>query len=54
MVLLTHLFIQETSMQKRFFLRAIACAAVAASATTAMAQDKFKIGLILPLSLIHI
>ena len=37
-------------MQKRFFLRAIACAAVAASATTAMAQDKFKIGLILPMT----
>jgi len=37
-------------MQKRFFLHAMALAVLAASATTAMAQDKFKIGLILPMT----
>ena len=37
-------------MQKRFFLRTLAGAMVLASAGTAMAQDKFKIGLILPMT----
>ena len=37
-------------MQKRQFLSAIACATLALSASTAMAQDKFKIGLILPMT----
>ena len=35
-------------MQKRQFLTAVACATLALSAGSAMAQDKFKIGLILP------
>ena len=37
-------------MKKRFLLQAMACAALAASATSALAQDKFKIGLILPMT----
>ena len=37
-------------MQKRQFLSAIACATLALTASTAMAQDKFKIGLILPMT----
>ena len=37
-------------MQKRHFLSAIACATLAFSVTSAMAQDKFKIGLILPMT----
>ncbi len=37
-------------MQKRQFLTAVACATLALSATSAMAQDKFKIGLILPMT----
>jgi len=37
-------------MQKRFFLRTLAGAMVLASAGTAMAQDTFKIGLILPMT----
>jgi branched-chain amino acid transport system substrate-binding protein len=37
-------------MQKRFFLHAVALAALALTATGALAQDKFKIGLILPMT----
>ena len=37
-------------MQKRQFLTAVACATLALSASSAMAQDKFKIGLILPMT----
>ena len=37
-------------MQKRQFLSTIACATLAMTASTAMAQDKFKIGLILPMT----
>jgi len=37
-------------MQKRQFLSAIACATLALTASTAMAQEKFKIGLILPMT----
>jgi branched-chain amino acid transport system substrate-binding protein len=37
-------------MQKRQFLTAVACATLALSAGSAMAQDKFKIGLILPMT----
>ena len=37
-------------MQKRFFLRTLAGAMVLASAGAAMAQDSFKIGLILPMT----
>ncbi len=37
-------------MQKRQFLSAVACATLVLSAASAMAQDKFKIGLILPMT----
>ena len=37
-------------MQKRFFLSAVALGLLAAHAGTAMAQEKFKIGLILPMT----
>ena len=37
-------------MQKRFFLRTVAAAVVLAGASGAMAQDTFKIGLILPMT----
>ena len=37
-------------MQKRQFLSAAACAALALTASSAMAQDTFKIGLILPMT----
>jgi branched-chain amino acid transport system substrate-binding protein len=37
-------------MQKRQFLSAIACATLSLTASTAMAQEKFKIGLILPMT----
>ena len=37
-------------MDKRFFIRAVASAAMVACVGSAMAQDKFKIGLILPMT----
>ena len=37
-------------MNKRFFIRAVASAAMVACVGSAMAQDKFKIGLILPMT----
>jgi branched-chain amino acid transport system substrate-binding protein len=37
-------------MQKRFFVRAVALAALVTATAGALAQDKFKIGLILPMS----
>lgn len=37
-------------MQKRLFLHALALAALASTASGALAQDKFKIGLILPMT----
>ena len=37
-------------MDKRFFIRTVACAAMVACVGSAMAQDKFKIGLILPMT----
>lgn len=37
-------------MQKRIFLHALALAALATAATGALAQDKFKVGLILPMT----
>jgi branched-chain amino acid transport system substrate-binding protein len=37
-------------MQKRFFLQALALAALASAASGALAQDKFRIGLILPMT----
>ena len=37
-------------MQKRRFLNALVCATLALSAATAMAEEKFKIGLILPMT----
>ncbi|MEY8877760.1 MAG: ABC transporter substrate-binding protein [Leptothrix sp. (in: b-proteobacteria)] len=37
-------------MDKRHFLQAVALTALAATASTALAQEKFKVGLILPMS----
>ncbi|MEY4122205.1 MAG: hypothetical protein RLZZ457_1043, partial [Pseudomonadota bacterium] len=37
-------------MDKRFFIRTVASAAMVACVGSAMAQDKFKIGLILPMT----
>jgi branched-chain amino acid transport system substrate-binding protein len=37
-------------MQKRFFLSAVALGLLAAHAGTALAQDTFKIGLVLPMT----